>query len=74
MLSRVTGRDAIDVVTDFAAVYPLRAITHVLGIPRCIQERFIKFGSAVIDAFYPVISPEALREKMDFLPTGVAWA
>jgi 4-hydroxy-2-oxoheptanedioate aldolase len=66
------GRDTLDIVADFAAVYPLRAITHVLGIPRCIQDRFIKFGSAVIDAFYPAISPEALREKMEFLPTGVA--
>jgi cytochrome P450 enzyme len=59
-------------VADFAALYPLRAITHVLGIPREKHARFIQFGSAVIDAFYPAISPEALREKMEFLPSGVA--
>lgn len=50
----------------------MRAITHLLGIPRNKQEEFILFGSAVIDAFYPAISPEALREKLEFLPRGVA--
>jgi 4-hydroxy-2-oxoheptanedioate aldolase len=72
VLSAVDGRDSMDIVADFAAKYPLRAITQVLGIARDQQEKFIRFGSAVIDAFYPAISPEALREKMEFLPTGVA--
>src|SRR5262249_53065193 len=72
VLEIFAGRDSIDLVADFASRYPLRAITHVLGIPRDKQEKFIQFGSAVIDAFYPAISPEALREKLEFLPTGVA--
>jgi cytochrome P450 enzyme len=72
VLSTIEGRDSMDIVIDFAAKYPLRAITHLLGIERDQQEKFIRFGSAVIDAFYPAISPEALREKMEFLPTGVA--
>jgi cytochrome P450 enzyme len=72
VLSAIEGRDNMDIVADFAALYPLRAITQLLGIERGEQEKFIRFGSAVIDAFYPAISPEALREKMDFLPTGVA--
>jgi cytochrome P450 enzyme len=72
VLSGIEGRDSMDIVTDFAAKYPLRAITQLLGIARDQQEKFIRFGSAVIDAFYPAISPEALREKMEFLPTGVA--
>jgi|GEM_PF-49942 len=72
VLSAIEGRDSMDIVTDFAAKYPLRAITQLLGIARNDQEKFIRFGSAVIDAFYPAISPEALREKMEFLPTGVA--
>jgi 4-hydroxy-2-oxoheptanedioate aldolase len=72
VLSAVDGRDSMDIVADFAATYPLRAITQLLGIARDEQDKFIRFGSAVIDAFYPAISPEALREKMEFLPTGVA--
>jgi len=72
VLSGIEGRDSMDIVTDFAAKYPLRAITQLLGIARDQQDKFIRFGSAVIDAFYPAISPEALREKMEFLPTGVA--
>ncbi len=72
VLAAVSGRDSMDIVGDFAAKYPLRAITQLLGIERDKQEKFIRFGSAVIDAFYPAISPEALREKMEFLPTGVA--
>src|SRR5262249_4306062 len=59
VLRAVAGRDSFDLVVDFASRYPLRAITHVLGIPRDRQEKFIQFGSAVIDAFYPAISPEA---------------
>ena len=72
VLSALAGRETVDLVTDFTAPYPLRAITHLLGIPRHRQEEFIQFGSAVIDAFYPVISPEALRQQMEFLPQGVA--
>jgi cytochrome P450/2-keto-3-deoxy-L-rhamnonate aldolase RhmA len=72
MLAPLEGRGSFDLVADFTSKYPLRAITRVLGIPREQHERFIQFGSAVIDAFYPAISPEALREKMAFLPTGVA--
>jgi 4-hydroxy-2-oxoheptanedioate aldolase len=72
MLASLEGADAIDLVRDFTSNYPLRAITQVLGIPRDRRDPFIQFGSAVIDAFYPAISPEALREKMAFLPTGVA--
>jgi 4-hydroxy-2-oxoheptanedioate aldolase len=72
VLSSIDGRDDIDLAADFAAIYPLRAITHLLGIPRERQREFILFGSAVIDAFYPAISPEALREKLEFLPRGVA--
>ncbi|HSK03073.1 MAG TPA: cytochrome P450, partial [Kofleriaceae bacterium] len=72
MIAPLAGKRAFDLVADFTARYPLRAITRVLGIPRERQDRFIQFGSAVIDAFYPAISPEALREKMEFLPTGVA--
>jgi cytochrome P450 enzyme len=72
MIAPLEGRRSFDLVADFTSRYPLRAITRVLGIPRDQQERFIQFGSAVIDAFYPAISPEALREKMEFLPTGVA--
>lgn len=71
MVAPLEGRAAFDLVTDFTSRYPLRAITRVLGIPRERQERFVQFGSAVIDAFYPAISPEALREKLEFLPTGV---
>jgi cytochrome P450 enzyme len=62
----------MDLVADFTAKYPLLAITRLLGIPRRLQDDFIQFGSAVIDAFYPAISPEALREKLDFLPRGVS--
>ena len=72
ILAELDGHSEIDLSADFAAIYPLRAITHLLGIPRERQEQFILFGSAVIDAFYPAISPEALREKMEFLPKGVA--
>lgn len=72
MIAPLAGKRSFDLVADFTSRYPLRAITRVLGIPREQQERFIQFGSAVIDAFYPAISPEALREKMEFLPTGVA--
>jgi len=72
MLAPVVGKPAFDLVSDFTARYPLHAITHILGIPRDQQAKFIQFGSAVIDAFYPAISPEALAEKMAFLPTGVA--
>lgn len=72
VLSVVDGRRVIDFVADFSSKYPLRAITHLLGIPRERRDEFIQFGSAVIDAFYPAISPEALREKMEFLPRGVA--
>ncbi len=72
VLSALAGRETVDLVTDFTAQYPLRAITHLLGIPRHRQEEFIQFGSAVIDAFYPAISPEALRQQMEFLPQGVA--
>lgn len=72
LIAPLAGRRAFDLVTDFTARYPLRAITRALGIPRERQERFIQFGSAVIDAFYPAISPEALREKLEFLPSGVA--
>lgn len=72
MIAPLEGRRAFDLAADFTSKYPLRAITRVLGIPRERQERFFQFGSAVIDAFYPAITPEALREKMDFLPTGVA--
>ncbi|TMQ20201.1 MAG: cytochrome P450, partial [Deltaproteobacteria bacterium] len=72
MLSRLEGSDSIDLVRDFTSSYPLQAITQALRIPREERDRFIQFGSAVIDAFYPAISPEALREKMEFLPTGVA--
>jgi 4-hydroxy-2-oxoheptanedioate aldolase len=72
ILRDIESRDEIDLVEDFAAKYPLRAITQVLGIPRCRRQEFLRFGSAVIDAFYPTISPEALREKMDALPGGVA--
>jgi len=72
LLADLEGRDSIDIVADFAAKYPLRAITRVLGIPPGPAGEVIQFGSAVIDAFYPAISPEALREKMEFLPTGVA--
>lgn len=72
MLSAVEGKDSMDLVTDFTSRYPLRAITRALRIPLDQRDRFIQFGSAVIDAFYPAISPEALREKMEFLPTGVA--
>lgn len=72
VLTGVDGRDSMDLVADFTAKYPLRAITHLLGIPRHQQEEFVLFGSAVIDAFYPAISPEALREKLEFLPRGVA--
>ena len=72
VLADIDGRETVDLVADFAAKYPLLAITHLLGIPRDRQQEFIQFGSAVIDAFYPAISPEALREKMEFLPRGVA--
>jgi cytochrome P450 enzyme len=72
MLSTLAGTETVDLVADFTAKYPLRAITHQLGIPRHRHEEFMQFGSAVIDAFYPAISPEALREKMEFLPRGVA--
>jgi cytochrome P450/2-keto-3-deoxy-L-rhamnonate aldolase RhmA len=72
VLQLVVGRDGMDLVADFTAKYPLLAITRLLGIPRRLQDDFIQFGSAVIDAFYPAISPEALREKLDFLPRGVS--
>jgi cytochrome P450 enzyme len=72
MVGALAGKAAFDLAADFTSSYPLRAITRVLGIPRDRQERFVQFGSAVIDAFYPAITPEALREKMEFLPTGVA--
>lgn len=72
MVAPLEGRPGFDLAADFTSMYPLRAITRVLGIPRDRQDRFIQFGSAVIDAFYPAISPEALREKMEFLPVGVA--
>jgi len=72
MVEPLRDRPAFDLAADFTAKYPLRAITHILGIPRERQEQFVQFGSAVIDAFYPAIAPEALREKLAFLPTGVA--
>src|SRR5882724_4455532 len=72
VFSALAGRETVDLVADFTAKYPLRAITYLLGIPRDRQEEFIQFGSAVIDAFYPAISPKALRQKMEFLPRGVA--
>ena len=71
-LAGLESRETMDVVTDFAAPYPLRAMTHLLGIPRQQRDDFLHFGSAVIDAFYPAISPEALQANMAFLPRGVA--
>jgi cytochrome P450 enzyme len=69
-LSGVSGNAEFDLVRDFTSQYSLQAMMHILGIPEERREEFRLFGSAVIDAFFPGISGEALAEKMSYLPQG----
>jgi cytochrome P450 enzyme len=71
VLKNAGGRSDYDVVQDFSYEYQVRAVASVLGIPGDRYKDFLRFASAVLDAFYPAIGAAAYDERMSYLPNGV---
>jgi cytochrome P450 enzyme len=71
LLRGADSRPDFDVVADFVLGYPAQAITAVLGIPTEQRAEFLRFASAILDAFYPAIDAAEYDERISFLPRGI---
>ncbi|MEW2033840.1 cytochrome P450 [Streptomyces roseifaciens] len=71
ILSEAETLERYDIVQDFTLRYEAEAIALVLGIPGDRHKDFIRFASAILDAFYPTLDPDEFAERTSFLPTGV---
>jgi len=57
LLSELADRDVIDVIADFAAVFPARIISDMLGMPPADLAQVSSWSQAVTKAFDPLNSP-----------------
>jgi len=79
LLSELADRDVIDVIEDFAAVFPAQIISDMLGMPPADLPQVSSWSQALTKAFDPLNSPheeaafiEASRCLSEYVESTVA--
>ena len=65
LIDKLTGKNRVDIVEDFAYPLPVTAICKILGVPLEDQPRFRRWADAIIDAVDPTTGTleERLRRR-----------
>ncbi|MGO9358342.1 MAG: cytochrome P450 [Xanthobacteraceae bacterium] len=71
LLDAMAGRDAVDLIEDFASAIPIEVIGNLLAVPHADRGPLRGWSLAILGALEPVLSPEQLargeRAVADFL-------
>ena len=59
LLDGMAGRDAADLIGDFAAAIPIEVIGNLLGVPPSEREPLRGWSLAILGALEPVVTPAA---------------
>ncbi|MCY0986420.1 cytochrome P450 [Nannocystis sp. ILAH1] len=70
-LSRLAGRDDVDLAREFSERIPLRVIGRMLQIPERHEETFRRFGLALIDSISVALSPDEFAATIAPIPAGL---
>ncbi|WP_419912263.1 cytochrome P450 [Hoeflea sp.] len=58
LLDRMTGREDIEIIADFAGAIPIEVIGNLLDLPRSAREPLREWSLAILGALEPSLTPE----------------